>query len=764
MNKINSPKTKNKKQNEVSLLKKKYTLYQVLPKNFDLTLKMKQLDEENYYKRIEKLREDFKEDDNSFDFFYPVLKLTNPHLQKSNINEKNELISDISDKIKKKNCFYYFLTFYHINDIILKKLIPVLNYERYEKGKFVYKENDSSLKLYFFIKGSLSFRKKEIISDNDNSSNDFIEVEKFILEENKYFGEVDILYDRKKKFSVYCNNICHFLTLEKEDFKKIIEDKISRVETDKKLYLMSFFRAYTNMPNIKLERFILNDIQTLFFRRNEIIYKEGEENICLYIIYNGQANLIKNIKEGEFSYITKYNEPIKNIQKKAKFISYSDTIKEDNKNDEEKSKASKLELLLNKTRYQIVGKLVKGSIGGLELTTGITKLKYSLVSNSEFSCVLKLDLKHINEYLTSFMLNLLPLFINLEKSINERIKNIKLIDENILPFSCKKFKKNNNNNKFDKEEEEENDKVYRKLIQKINDNFQLNHGGFIKMNDYNFSLYQQKLHFKELLKNNRKKIDKIDKILKKLDKEERSKLKYTEFKVNNLILTPNKNRQDSQINDNNKKLKRPDSCISLHINKKRKNFGYGKLKLKLTDIDLNDQDNYLSSFNLFKTTKKNLKKLIKNKSFNKKKLNWGYIKSEVDINEKIRENIGRNNLKMNIIRSSIGTESIKNKDKISFIKKSLDIDDNYMKKVFICESPIHHNKYGSNDLICLTPNNIKSIGIYSNQRKNNKKNKGTMFNSLYKKPKLNKFIPKVLKKVIFYDTGNFNMPLLSDIP
>ena len=760
MNKIHSPKRKNKKQNEAFLVKKKNTLYQVLPKNFDLTLKMKQLDEEIYYNRIEKLRGDFKEDDNNFDLFYPVLKLANPHLPKSNLNEKNELISDILTKIKKINCFYYFLAFYNINDIILKKLILLFNYERYEKGQFVYKENDSSTKLYFFIKGSLSFRKKEIISDNDNPSNDF-EVEKFILEEDKFFGEVDIIYDRKKKFSVYCNNVCHFLTLEKEDFKKIIEDKISRVETDKKLYLMSFFRAYTNMPNIKLERFIQNDIQTLFFRRNEIIYKEGEENIYLYIIYKGQANLIKNIKEGEFSYITKYNEPIKNIQKKAKCISYSDTIKEDNKDDEEKSNELKLELLANKTNYQIVGKLAKGSLGGLELTTGIKKLKYSLVSNSEFACILKLDLKHINEYLTRFMLNLLPLFINLEKSINERIKNIKLIDENILPFSCKKFKKNNKN-KYEKEEEEENDKVYRKLIQKINDNFQLNHGGFIKMNDYNFSLYQQKLHFKDLLKNNRKKIDKIDKILKKLDKEERSKLKYTEFKVNNLILTPNKNRQDSQINDNNKKLKRPDSCISLHINKKRHNFGYGKLKL--SDIDLNDQDNYLSSINLYKISTKNLKKLIKNKSFNKKKLNWGDIKSEVDISEKIRENIGKNNINLHIIKSNIGTESIKNKNKIPFIKKSLDIDDNYMKKVFICESPRHQNKYGSNDLICLTPtNNIKSIGIYSSKKKNNKINKGTMFNSLYKTEKLNKFIPKVLKKVIFYDTGKFNIPLLSDI-
>jgi hypothetical protein len=49
----------------------------------------------------------------------------------------------------------------------------------------------------------------------------------------------------------------------------------------------------------------------------------------------------------------------------------------------------------------------------------------------------------------------------------------------------KKLKKNKNNF-FDEEKEgEENDKIYKKKIQKIDDSFQLNYGGFIKNNEYN---------------------------------------------------------------------------------------------------------------------------------------------------------------------------------------------------------------------------------------------------------------------------------------
>ena len=76
--------------------------------------------------------------------------------------------------------------------------------------------------------------------------------------------------------------------------------------------------------------------------------------------------------------------------------------------------------------------MTKAAIGGLEIVTGINKLKYSLLSNSDFTCVIKIELKNIDDYLSNFLINLIPVFVKFEKNIHERIKNIKLIDETML--------------------------------------------------------------------------------------------------------------------------------------------------------------------------------------------------------------------------------------------------------------------------------------------------------------------------------------------
>ena len=766
LNKI-SLKSKVKKQNSAAnkhLVKKMYEKY-------DLVHEMNKLIKENYAAKIEKLRGDFKNYPQDFDLLYPIMKLSDPDLEIENTKKKNTLINEIFREIKKRYSFFYFLSFYHINDNILMKLIPFLTYENYSAGNYIYKENDLSTKFYFIIKGIISFRKKEIVVIDDTNSK-IVEAEKFILGEEKYFGETDLIYDRRKRYSAYCTTECHFLTVKKEIFKKLIEDKIARVETEKKIFLISFFNTYADIPSVKLEKFIFNNVQTLFFKRNEVIYREGEDNICLYIIYCGEANLIKNINEGEFSYIPNFNESIKYISKKAGKMNYPVIINSNvQKIEEEKnSEMMKLDILLNKSKYSIVGNLVKGSIGGLEITTGIRKLKYSLISNSEFTCVLKIDLRNIDDYLNMLMINLLPFFIKLERNINRRINNIKLIDETILPLSCKKLKKSKSTRQFQKEEEE-NDKVYKKHIQNINDNFQLNRGGFIKVNEYNFKLYQQKTYFQKMLKNNQKKNFKIKEILKNLEKEEKLNLKFTEFKMNKYISSPQKSKTiDEYITD--KKLKRPESCFFTCSTKKNNNLKFHDLKLN--GIDLNSKKDYYSpnkenilskNNNLFKITKRALK-IIKNNNKKKKKLTWADFKTEVKFDKK--ENIKKNfsNLDDIIAKIKLKKEKAKSKNKaknaLLYIKKALSIDDNYTKKVFIYRSPKSNTK--TKEIFYSTPNNNNILNVNNYKNKYNKTKEDKMVSSFDINEKDLKIQnTKISKKLMFYNTGKFDIPLLSDI-
>ena len=751
---------------QISTANKNYN-YKKLKEQFDLIEEMNKLMQENYDKKFEKMQQEFN-NSKDYDLLYPIIKLSNPNLEKSNKIVREPLISRIFENIKKKIVFFYFFSFYHINDNLIKKLIPFLEYEIFEKDSYIYKENELSTKIYFIIKGNISFRKREIPLDENDINSSFEETEKFTLGENKYFGEIDLAYDRRKKYSAYCTTDCHIITIKKENFKKLIEDKVSRVETDKKYFLISIFNNYTNMPNIKLERFLANNVHTLFFRRNDIIFKEGDDNISLYIIYCGEAILIKNIKKGEFSYITKFNESIKYIIKKASKLNYCEIINNFPINkEEEKNNEINLELSLNRIRYNIIGKMTKNSIGGLEITTGIKKLRYSLISNSDFTCVLKVDLKSIDDYLKTLMLNLLPMFIKLEKLINKQINNLKLIDETILPNSCKKLKKNFSDPNYVKDdEEEETDKFYKRHIQKIQDNFQLNKGGFIKNNEYNFNLYQQKIYFEKMLIRNHKKNYEIKKFLKQLEQEEKSNLKYTEFKMNNLVLNSKENQNQKYFCE--PKLKRPESCFFSFNNTKGNKLKFGNLKLNEIELNNNDElclsNNYLTKNNLFKINKRTLN-VIKNVNNKKRKLIWNNFEDKLKYKKK--ENIKNNNNDF----FSIINNSSKNKDnkknyrnKLSYIKHSLSIDDdNYIKNVLIYKSPRKENKFKEKEIICSMPNNIKTINVIGYNEKNiETKSIINSYNSnknLNIKPKKK----KIAKKLLFYNTGKFDIPLLSNV-
>ena len=630
---------------------------------------------------IKKLYEIFKESPEDFAIIKSLIKLNNISNNKTSDHErKNELILSILENMKKKNLFFFFLNFYKINDDLLKKIIPHLKYEHCQKGAHIYNENDFSFKFYFIIKGSISFHKNEIVIDSQKNTA-IIDVEKFVLGPDKYFGEIDLIYDKKKSMSAFCKTECHLITISKEKFKKYLEEKISKIELEKKFFIFNFFKKFSRIPSIRLEKYLLNNVQTLFFRRNKIIYNEGENNNSLYLIFRGEAVIINDIKKGEFSYLKNFNERIKYIQKKAIGLNYIEIInntkiknKEEIKNDKE---LSELNLLMDKMKYDIICNMTKGGIGGLEIVSGINKFKYSLIANSDFTCVLKLELKNIDDYLTEFLINLIPLFVQMEKNIHERIKNMKLIDENITPSSVKKLKKNKKYFFYDKKEGEENDKIYKKNIQKIDDSFQLNYGGFIKNNKFNFNLYQKKQHLKELLKSNKKKIFEIEKFLKYLADEEKLNLKFIEFKMNKNPENKNKNNTISHsssksIKNNNQNIRRLFSTKSIYNN------------LKLT-LDSNNTDIKKNTIQKFK----------------KSKLTWKFVNTDTR-KLKIKE---ENKNELNINFFSPKKEEEKNKKKnynnIFDEKRSLSIDDDYKQKVYICSSPKNKiiNRYKTKELL-----------------------------------------------------------------
>ena len=209
---------------------------------------------------------------------------------------------------------------------MLFKIIPELQFQQREKNYIIWEENDNSTQVNFLLKGKISFSKK------NNSSVE----EKYIQNEN-IFGMLDVIYERKRKLSCICATECCYLSIEKEFFKKNIEERVSRIEREKKSFLVKFFNKYLIIPLIKLERFIMKYVEILFFGKNEIIYKKGDMNKSLYLIFNGEANLMANINDGEFFVLSKSNHSINRLQEMAKNIDYINIIKKRNNIEDNKT-------------------------------------------------------------------------------------------------------------------------------------------------------------------------------------------------------------------------------------------------------------------------------------------------------------------------------------------------------------------------------------------------------------------------------------------
>ena len=115
--------------------------------------------------------------------------------------------------------------------------------------------------------------------------------------------------------------------MDRETFKENIETRVTKVESEVKNMLKNFLMKYMTLPAIKIERFIQTNIETLFFKRNEVIYREGDNNSFLFMINTGEANLIQNFYKSEHPFLMNYQYPTEYIKNMAKRIDYRGVIR-----------------------------------------------------------------------------------------------------------------------------------------------------------------------------------------------------------------------------------------------------------------------------------------------------------------------------------------------------------------------------------------------------------------------------------------------------
>ena len=701
--------------------------------------------------------EDLKNLDKGKKLILLIAQLNGAHLNK-NFN-KNDLDNDILITMKKflklfeeYNFFFYFFCHYNISNETILKIIPHIRYIFFKKNELICKEGDECTKFYFLLKGKIAFIKKLM---------DGTELEHFTKEEEGFhFGQWEIANNRNNKYSILCKENSYLVYIPKTIFIKFIQDRYLKIENDIKNYLMNNLKNYLTIPSAKLERFVEKNVTPLFFRKNDIIFKKGEETKYLYLLYKGEINIIKNVDKGEeSSFISaRNNVSIESIQNEAKKINYKKMIKKNIQKDEESKNNLKLELTLNKIKYNIMTTLTKGSFIGLEIVTGVYFFKYTYVCKSDFVSILEINIENLDEHLKELMINLMPYFFRLDENLHQQMDKITFLNYNLQPKTFQKIRTRNKFNIYNKYIDslkiEENEKSFLKQIKKIDKKFETNEAGFVTMNEKNLILQNKRNILVDKLRDNYFKSKSLNAFLQNFNKEKTNSLKYKNIKKMNYF-----KEQKNSINiDNNIRFK---NNLLFSGNKKPMTFLIHEIKRKSYEKkskigDKPIENKFDKIFKRFKPRTATNSTIISKKIKNFKNFNLYDKEQKMDMEKKM------NIIKNNKIQYTTFMKLQRNKNNIKDIKQGMSLDcKELVKKVYI-----RNNSYNDNRIYTVFMNknkNYDSFNVANNTSKDLKNNISQTFIEGKKKIIIRNIFTKKDKKLNFYDTGIFDMPLATQL-
>ena len=634
-----------------------------------------------------------------------------------NNDEIRPIKKDLFLLIKNHDTFRYFLYNNNIDDNTLLKIIPHLKYKHFIENEIIFKEGEDSLYMYFILKGKVSVM---------NGSKKLNQIK--VIKEKENFGQWDIIYHRKRKLSYYASEECHIIYIDKHIVRKYLQEKIIKGDNDIKTFATKFLKNNKINSFLRIER-VINNMKILYYRKGEIIYKEGEENTNIYLVYKGETKLVKKIKNGEFTYIENLNDNIYKIQEKAKNLNYknliSDEISEKKlENEESKNNNNTPNILIENSEYKTLAILGKGNIGGLEISTGIKNKKYTMIANHDYTTIIQIELYFIKDNINKFLLNLLPLFIQSEKDIHSRFKQIRKIEN--------KMQTNYKNNNIDNLSLLNNNKYYINEIQKINKKLDINEGGFIIVNDFNIKLNNSKNKLKEQLIRSNKKYLEINMLANDYNKKEENK--------NN-----NYNQVKMMKNNNIKKYK-----LNLNIPIKCRSRTYNKRIY----FKKNMSQKYFA-----KKTLENFDIVIENYRRRKDFLIRDFVNPQIIKTERANEKMEFNSDDNRLLKEIIILNKENNKEIEEYKGKSYNNQSSKYKD-------IKFKKRINSALL----NKVKTF-------ENKKENKIIIINkyilrrlfakNMIKKKKIKsldiKSISNIEKRILYYNTGRYDMPFVTNL-
>jgi hypothetical protein len=365
--------------------------------------------------------------------------------------------------------------------------------------------------------------------------------------------------------------------------------------------------------------------------------------------------------------------------------------------------------------------------------------------------------------------------MNINANIKEKNSSLKKKEQIIIP------------NLISSMQENESNKTYHKLMKRIDDKLDINEGGFIKLTNYNLGLLKQK-NFVRLQITNNKRIDiKVKNYIKNYEEKEKSNLHSSNVKMNYQLNEESfKNRNENSVLNlkNFGFLTTPDGKRSKSGNKAKKkiwNFPY------VTTYTPKYQD-FINFYN------NNYKIRSSKNSFSRSKLRQSMTEMMQKYEKVYSIKESTKNMKVKEIYDKLVSFKSLSSQKSKRHKHSINLKHkNFIKELIIMKKPSLQNKGintdnennfnvidasqekrvrgGKNDnkkkeLIKIVNDNYiddlfyNNLNLFNHKKNNDIKNiKKQFFNAYY----YNKFRNYNKNRMVLYDTGQFDMPLASDI-
>lgn len=261
---------------------------------------------------------------------------------------------------------------------------------------------------------------------NDN------EDERFQLSSGMCFGEWALLYSTARTASALALEDTDLFSVNKETFNTYFSKFMVKAENERRFFIFNKIPLFKRLHKSKFDEYY-RKIVPLFFKRDDICYRENETTNSIYLLYQGECLL-----------------------KKMETLSL-------NQEDDNRSVRNSKTIL----------KLDKGDIAGLEVTAGLNKFKHSLVAANDYTVLLKICLDDIQDHRDDVCKYLVHIYKERENIIEDSIKNHLLIKKKYkihyrtVSTDLTRMNKLNHDKEFREEVEQKRSHMIEKMINVI---------------------------------------------------------------------------------------------------------------------------------------------------------------------------------------------------------------------------------------------------------------------------------------------------------